>query len=103
MVSKKTVFLVLTVLSLFVPLLLFKDLNLNLDLNEDISNVTWDEAVKILKSGEVNTVAQEHSLNVFIVLNNGTIVQTKEPQIDAIFDEIRKCGDPCKNVATASE
>ena len=27
----------------------------------------------------------------------------KEPNIDAMFDEIQKCGEPCKNIETWTE
>ena len=46
---------------------------------------------------------QFHSLTVILVLKNGTIVSTREPTIDQIFTEIKKCRDPCKAIGWDTE
>ena len=49
------------------------------------SEVDWETAVEILNSGEVESVLQLHSLDVMLIMKDGTEVHTVEPSIDAIF------------------
>lgn len=65
--------------------------------------VDWETAVEILNSGEVEMVVQAHSLDVTLTMKDGSEVHTVEPAIDAIFAEIEKCGDPCSQIALATE
>ena len=65
--------------------------------------VSWELAVEILYSGEVETVIQLHNLTVTLLLKDGTEIKTIEPVIDAIFEEVDKCGQPCDNIALAME
>ena len=69
----------------------------------DESTVSWDEAIRILNSGEVEQVFQTHSLDVTLILKDGRSIHTKEPGIDDIFDEVEKCGEPCKDILLATE
>ncbi len=62
--------------------------------------VGWKEAISILNSGQVVGVMQTHSLNVRLTLKDGKVIQTKEPEIDAIQKEISKCV-VCKNTITS--
>ena len=65
--------------------------------------VDWDEAIKILNSGQTQGVMQTHSLDISLTLKDGTIIHTKEPKIDDIFDEIKKCGYTRKYIISATE
>jgi PBP1b-binding outer membrane lipoprotein LpoB len=65
--------------------------------------VSWETAVEILNRGEVETVVQRHNLEVTLVLKNGASINTVEPIIDAIFQEVDKCDQPCKNIILATE
>lgn len=69
----------------------------------DESTVSWVEAIRILNSGEVELVSQTHSLEVTLLLEDGRIIQTKEPDIDDIFEEIEMCGAPCKDIVLITE
>ena len=69
----------------------------------DFREVTWDEAIEILNSGHVVQIAQSHSLDVQLALDDGTNIHTTEPGIDDIFDEVTKCGDPCATILLATE
>lgn len=69
----------------------------------DFREVTWDEAIEILNSGHVVAIAQSHSLDVQLTLDDGTNIRTTEPGIDDIFDEVTKCGDPCATILLATE
>jgi hypothetical protein len=65
--------------------------------------VNWETAVEILNSGDVEMVVQLHSLDVIFTMKDGSEIQTVEPTIDAIFAEIEKCGQPCSQIAVATE
>lgn len=65
--------------------------------------VSWNEAVKILNTGQVSEISQNHSLDVTLVLKDGTQIHTKEPTIDVIFEEVKKCGEPCKDIVLSTE
>jgi hypothetical protein len=67
------------------------------------SDVDWETAVEILNAGEVEMVAQLHSLDVILTLKDGTEIHTVEPTIDAIFQEVEKCGQPCSQIMLATE
>ncbi len=65
--------------------------------------VGWNTAVDIIHSGQVEMVVQLHSLNVTLILKDGTEIHTIEPTIDAVFQEIDKCGLPCSEIIMATE
>jgi hypothetical protein len=65
--------------------------------------VNWETAVEILNSGDVEMVVQLHSLEVTFTMKDGSEIRTVEPIIDAIFAEIEKCGQPCSQIAIATE
>jgi hypothetical protein len=65
--------------------------------------VDWDTTVEILNTGEVEMIVQLHSLDVTLKMKDGSEIHTVEPQIDAIFNEIDKCGEPCSQIVMATE
>lgn len=65
--------------------------------------VDWPTAITILRSGDVEQVFQLHNLTVTLVMKDGQEVKTVEPTIDAIFDEVQKCGAPCSDILLATE
>jgi PBP1b-binding outer membrane lipoprotein LpoB len=67
------------------------------------SEVDWETAIEILNSGDVEMVAQLHSLDVYLTLTDGTEIHTVEPSIDAIFQEVEQCGQPCREIVLATE
>ena len=67
------------------------------------SKVDWETAVEILNTGEVEMVAQLHSLEVILTLKDGTEICTVEPTIDAIFQEVQKCGQLCSQIVLGTE
>lgn len=66
-------------------------------------DITWEEAVRILNEGQVASVSQSHNLDVILYLKDGTIINTKEPNMDDIIIEVQKCGEPCKDILIATE
>ncbi len=69
-------------------------------LNKDSTPyVSWDEAVKIVNSGQVKEVVQTaHNYDVTLILKNGTSVKTKETRLDEIVDAKIKCGPLCNDI-----
>jgi hypothetical protein len=67
------------------------------------ATIPWAQAVELLHGGHVTMVVQAHSLDVTLTLDNGAVVHTVEPSIDAIFAEIQACGAPCANIVQATE
>ena len=54
------------------------------------NNITWEEAVDLIRNCQVTQVSQSHSRNVSIALKSGEVKTTKEPQIDLVLDEAEK-------------
>lgn len=69
-------------------------------LNKDpIPYVSWDEAVKIVNSGQVKEIVQAaHNYDVTLILKNGTSVKTKESRLDEIVGIRIKCGPLCSDI-----
>jgi hypothetical protein len=67
------------------------------------SEVDWETAIEILSTGEVEMVAQLHSLDVILTMKSGAEIHTVEPTIDAIFQEVEQCGQPCNQILLATE
>ncbi len=67
------------------------------------SDISWDEAREIILSGRVEQVFQLHSRQVTLYLEDGRRLVTVEPHIDAVFDVVEECGDPCADVILATE
>ena len=70
-----------------------------------VIKIEWNSAyiLEVLKSGEVIEVSQNHAQEVYLNLKDGRILQTMEPEINAIWDEMEKCGEKCLSIATAME
>jgi hypothetical protein len=69
----------------------------------DGATIPWDQAVELLRSGQVTMVVQLHSGDVSLTLDNGAVVHTVGPYLDAIFAEIQACGEPCADIVQAME
>ena len=67
------------------------------------SEVDWGTAVEILNTGDVEIVTQAHSMDVTLIMKDGSEIHTVEPTIDAIFAEIDRCGQPCSEIIMATE
>lgn len=68
-----------------------------------VTMITWDEAQELIESGTVTAVTQFHSLEVRILLEDGSTVVTRQPAIDNVLDFIRACGQPCGSIVFATE
>ena len=56
------------------------------------STISWEDAVKIIRAGQVKSVSQAHSLNVAIQMADGTTYRTVEPKIDDVWKLIQESG-----------
>lgn len=65
--------------------------------------ITWAQTVTLIQSQQVTSVVQSHDLSLLVTLADGRSLLAQQPEIDAILEVIRDCGDPCKNIAVASE
>ena len=63
----------------------------------------WEQALVVIKSGDVVEVYQVETLHVTLVLGDGRLVLTKEPEIGEVFRIIEECGDACKDIVDKSE
>ena len=70
------------------------------DANDEIS---WAEAQELIRSGQVVQITQLHSLEVTLELEDGRRLTTTEPEIDAVFEVVDECGDPCADILLATE
>ncbi len=70
---------------------------------ETADQISWEEALALLNSGEVTSVFQAHSLSVTLTLKDGRTLHTVEPAIDDIFAAVEACGEPCADIALATE
>lgn len=71
--------------------------------SEQATIVSWEEAQTLIQEGQVAQVTQLHNLTVFLTLEDGSMVQTIEPNIDDVFDVIEQCGDACADISIATE
>lgn len=51
----------------------------------ETKDISWDQAVELIKSGQVTAVIQTHSLYVGLCATNGIWYHTMEPGIDEVF------------------
>lgn len=65
--------------------------------------IAWEDVDELLMGGEVEMVMQTHNLDVTFTLDDGTVLETKEPKIDDIFKEIEKCGELCDDIILMTE
>jgi hypothetical protein len=67
------------------------------------TSITWEETKTLIMDGQVIQVTQLHSLDVTLILKDGRVVYTVEPEIDAVFVLLDECGENCKDVIRATE
>lgn len=67
------------------------------------TRIPWAEAQELIRSGQVVQLTQLHSLEVTLDLAEGTRLMTIEPEIDAVFDVVDACGEPCADIVLATE
>jgi FlaG/FlaF family flagellin (archaellin) len=89
--------------SIFLLILILSACTTNATPTSYPNEVNWETAVRIIHSGQVETVFQLHSLDVTLTMKDGSEVHTVEPFIDAVFQEVDKCGKPCEDIILITE
>jgi len=59
------------------------------------TEISWEEAVQLIRDCEVTLVFQDHSKNVGLTLKDGTSRSTKEPVLDLVLEEAAKATIIC--------
>lgn len=68
-----------------------------------VEQITWEKAQELVLGGQVEQVVQSHDLQVELELKDGRRFSTIEPELDAIFQVIKQCGDPCSSIDLITE
>jgi hypothetical protein len=70
---------------------------------EDNDGISWDQAVSLILEGKVKQVVQFHDLTVILVLEDETMIETAQPQLDDVFSVIDLCGEKCAEITLVTE
>ncbi|MEX0682558.1 MAG: hypothetical protein WD904_02945 [Dehalococcoidia bacterium] len=65
--------------------------------------ITWDEALELFEACEVSSAMQAHSLDIWLTLDDGREVHTKEPGIDDLFTVVDGLPEGCAPSSMATE
>ena len=72
--------------------------------NTTEDNITWEEAVELIRNCEVTAVFQDHEKSVSITLTDETTRSTTEPELDLVLSEASKASEKCGiDILTATE
>lgn len=59
------------------------------------TEISWEEAVRLIRDCQVTFVFQTHSLDVDLTFKDGTTRSTQEPEIDLVLEEASKASGNC--------
>ena len=68
-----------------------------------LTEFSWDSAQELILSGEVTRIMQAHSREVLLALRDGRTVRTVEPELDDVFQVVRRRGERCAGIQLATE
>jgi hypothetical protein len=68
-----------------------------------IGAISWEEALALIRSGEVRRVAQTHALEVTLETRTGAHYTAREPEIDAVLRAVREQAPNAGEIGVASE
>ena len=74
------------------PLQLADALLIMLSVPNKERNMGWQDAVTMIREGDVKSVIQYHSREVRIHMGSGQTYRTNEPNIDDVFEVLKQCG-----------
>jgi len=81
----------------------FNEGELEYDLQIGSVFIPWMKAVEIIRQCQVGMLTQAHSLDVYLVLNDGRNLRTVEPQIDELFVVYNSNKDRCGEIPIGTE
>lgn len=70
---------------------------------KDGDEIYWGMVMAMIQNGEVAKVVQTHERKLFVTLKDGRSFISWEPNIDDVLNIIQDCGEPCKDIAVATE
>lgn len=65
--------------------------------------ISWEQALALIRSGEVRSVMQTHALAVALGTASGARYTTREPEIDAVLRAVRELAPNAGEIAIATE
>jgi hypothetical protein len=65
--------------------------------------ISWEQALALIRSGEVRSVMQTHALEVALGTASGARYTTREPEIDAVLRAVRELAPNAGEIAVATE
>ena len=65
----------------------------NKNIDSAVTTTTQQNLVSMINTGNYQSVGQQHDKTVRLVLNNGQVLQAKEPKIDDVLQVIRNCSE----------
>lgn len=66
------------------------------------AEISWDQAVTIIRSGQVTQILQAGDLKVTLMLKDGRSLISTAPVAEAAKQVIQECGDACKDISLTS-
>jgi hypothetical protein len=65
--------------------------------------ISWQQALALIRSGELRSVMQSHALEVALITASGARYTTREPEIDAVIRAVRDEAPNSGEIAIATE
>ena len=105
MSKKNIIIIVFIIVTIVGGYLFFKNQNIveNEILEDDVNEISWNEAVKIIENCEAKMIFQSHALDIEINLEDGKRVRAKEPVIDEVFNIYNNVREKCGVIPIATE
>ena len=63
---------------------------------QNVQTISWNKMVSVVNTGAYQSVGQQHDKTVRLVLDNGQVLQSQEPNIDDIYKVVKNC-EKCAN------
>ena len=69
--------------------------------------ISWQEAEALILAGKVKAATQVHTKKVSLWLDGGIetgrFLKTTEPEIDKLYEVVKRCGEKCRGLESAIE
>jgi hypothetical protein len=65
--------------------------------------ISWEQALALIRSGELRSAMQTHALDVVLVAANGARYTAREPEIDAVLRAVRELAPNAGEISLATE
>ena len=72
-----------------------------------LSEISWQEAERLILAGKVKAAGQYHSREVHLYLDGGVqtghFLKTTEPDLNKLYEVVKRCGEKCRGLESAIE